>query len=218
MITDDSVAIVVMAKAPQPGQVKTRLVPPLSAGGAAVLAARFARRTLTTAVAAALGPVTLCCAPDATHEFFQVCARRHGVALVDQGDGDLGARMQRALAMGLERHRRVLLLGTDVPSVEPHDLRSAAAALGDGADVVIGPATDGGYWLIGARRIDASLFDGIAWSTPGVLAATRGRIAALGWKAAEIATHADVDLPSDLEGLWATPATAALLDGLVGPS
>ena len=120
MITDDSVAIVVMAKAPEPGQVKTRLVPPLSAGGAAVLAARFARRTLTTAVAAALGPVTLGCAPDATHEFFKVCARRHGVTLVDQGDGDLGARMQRMLATALERHRRVLLLGTDVPSVEPH--------------------------------------------------------------------------------------------------
>ncbi len=215
MITDDSVAIVVMAKAPEPGQVKTRLVPPLSAGGAAVLAARFARRTLTTAVAAALGPVTLGCAPDATHEFFKVCARRHGVTLVDQGAGDLGARMQRMLATALERHRRVLLLGTDVPSVEPHDLRAAAVALADGADLVIGPAIDGGYWLIGARRIDASLFDGIAWSTPGVLAATRARIAALGWNAVEIATHADVDLPSDLQRLRASPATAGLLDGLV---
>ncbi len=217
MITDDNVAVVVMAKAPQPGQVKTRLVPPLSAGGAAVLAARLARRTLTTAVAAGLGPVTLSCAPDTSHDFFRMCARRHGVALVDQGDGDLGARMQRALATALERHRRVLLLGTDVPSIEPHDLRTAAAALGAGADLVIGPAIDGGYWLIGARRIDASLFDGVAWSTPGVLAATRGRIATLGWNAVEIATHADVDTPSDLEGLRATPATAGLLDGLMTP-
>lgn len=214
MLADD-VAVLVMAKAPEPGQVKTRLVPPLSAGAAAVLAARMARRTVVMAVDADLGPVTLCCAPDIDHDFFRLCARRHGVTLAGQGDGDLGQRMLRALSAALERHRRVLLLGTDAPTVGADDLRAAANALTDGADVVLGPAIDGGYWLIGARRVDASLFDGIAWSTSAVLAATRARIAALGWRLTEIGIHADVDVPSDLDRLRAAPSTAALLDGLV---
>ena len=108
-----------------------------------------------------------------------------------------------------------MLLGTDAPTVGADDLRAAANALADGADVVLGPAIDGGYWLIGARRVDASLFDGIAWSTSAVLAATRARIAALGWRLTEIGIHADVDVPSDLDRLRAAPSTAALLDGLV---
>lgn len=218
MITDDGVAVLVFAKAPEPGHVKTRLVPPLTPGAAAVLAARLARRALTTAVASGLGPVTLCCAPDTSHEFFRVCARQHGVALVDQGEGDLGARMQRALATALEHHRAAVLIGTDVPAMEAADLQAAAAALDDSADIVLGPAVDGGYWLIGARRVDASLFDGIAWSTADVLATTRARIAALRWRAVEIATRADLDVPTDLERLRAEPALARLLDGLVAPA
>ncbi|MFN8997937.1 MAG: DUF2064 domain-containing protein, partial [Betaproteobacteria bacterium] len=106
------IPILVFAKAPEPGRVKTRLVPPLTEGAAAVLAARLARRMLATACAAGIGEVRLCCAPDARHPFFELCRRQLGVTLVSQGKGDLGARMDRVFRAALDHHGAALLAGT----------------------------------------------------------------------------------------------------------
>lgn len=210
-----STAVLVFAKAPEPGHVKTRLVPALGAGGAAVLAARLARRTLDTAHRAAVGPVTLVCAPDENHVFFDVCRRRHGVALAPQGDGDLGRRMHRALAGALAGADGAILVGTDLPDLHVDDLVAARDALHDGSDVVLGPATDGGYWLIGVRRTVPALFDGIAWSTSTVLATTRARVATLGWRMHELVAKSDVDRPDDLDAIARDPATAPLVADLL---
>lgn len=210
MNPDTRPTVLVFAKAPEPGRVKTRLAVQIGEGPAAVLAARLALRALATAQAATIGPVQLWCAPDATHPFFDVCRRRHDVELHPQSGPDLGARMAHALRAALERYPAAILVGTDVPTMTVDDLRQAAAALAAGDDAVFGPAEDGGYWLVGMRRVADEVFSDVPWSTDGVLEATRQRCSALGWRVAEVARRWDVDRPEDLERLRADPNAAAL--------
>lgn len=209
------VPVLVFAKAPDPGTVKTRLVPALGEGGAAVLAARFARRTLDTATRAAVGPVVLMCAPDPAHPFFEVCRRRHGVTLEPQGAGDLGERMHRAFAAHLATAAGAIVVGTDTPDLRPSDLVAAAEALRDGFDAVIGPAKDGGYWLLGLRRSADGLFRGIPWSTADVLRITRERIAGMGWRTHALTEREDVDRPEDVRALLHRPELAPLVTDLL---
>jgi hypothetical protein len=199
--------VVVFAKAPVPGRVKTRLAAVLGAAGAAELHRRLVRRTLRTAVDAGVGPVELCGAPDARHGFFADCAAEFGVALAAQGDGDLGARMARVF----DRAAPAVLIGADAPSIRAGDIRAAAQAL-DRHDVVVTPAEDGGYVLIGLRAARPALFAGIEWGAPDVLRRTRDRIAAEGCAALELAMRWDVDRPADLDRLDALDA--GLLEGL----
>jgi rSAM/selenodomain-associated transferase 1 len=204
---DGACAIVVMAKAPDPGRVKTRLIPALGEEGAAALAARMLKHVLAQAGAARLGPVMLAAAPSTDHPFFRHCASRYAAALVPQACGDLGARMCAAFNGALARHARALVVGADCPALDARYLRDAAAQLAAGADVVLAPAEDGGYALIGLRRPEPRLFDGVAWSTGEVLARTRERIAACGLRVTELPTLWDVDRPEDLvrldrEPLW----------------
>ncbi len=209
------VSVLVFAKAPDPGAVKTRLIPALGEGGAAVLAARFARRTLDTATRAAVGPVVLVCAPDTIHPFFEVGRRRHAVTLAPQGDGDLGERMHRAFAATLPTSGAAVLVGTDTPDLHVDDLAEAARALRNGADVVLGPAEDGGYWLIGLRAPVPALFDAMPWSTEDVLRVTRQRIAALDLRSHEPTVRPDIDRPEDLARLLARDDLAPLVADLV---
>lgn len=209
-------SVLIFAKAPVPGQVKTRLVPVLGAEGAARLAARLIEGGVETAVVAGVGPVELWCAPDAAHPTFGALAARHGVRLAVQEGGDLGERMARAIADALARHPRALLIGTDCPSCEAADLRQAANWLAQGQDAVLGPVEDGGYWLIGLTRPQPALFEGIAWSTGGVMAATRERLRALGLRWSELPVRWDLDRPEDLPRLQADPRWAPLLGGTGG--
>lgn len=213
-----STAVLVFAKAPVPGAVKTRLQDVLGPGGAAVLAARLARHTLRTVTDAGFSSVTLCCAPDIHHEFFALCRRLHGVTLRPQAAGDLGERMREALDAALADHDSAILVGTDIPAMTGDDLRAAAAALDAGADAVLGPARDGGYWLIGVRRADPAIFDGVSWSTSAVLAETRARMAAIGWRVADVATRWDIDRPEDLRALLDDPEAGRLVAGLPLPA
>lgn len=196
-------AVVVLAKAPEPGLAKTRLTPALGAAGAAALQARLTRRALATALAAGVGPVELCCTPAADHPFFRACARDFAIALSQQVGADLGARMAHACARLLVRGP-VILIGTDCPALAPADLRDAAQALGADCDAAIAPAEDGGYVLIGIGRAQPDLFDGIAWGTPSVLAQQRARLAARGLRWRELRTLWDVDRPADLARLAAS--------------
>jgi rSAM/selenodomain-associated transferase 1 len=194
-------ALVVFAKAPQPGRVKTRLAPRLGKAGAARLHARLVERAVRTAAAARLGRVELHCAPRMRHPLFDSLARRHGLRLRAQGAGDLGARMQRAFERVLREADVAVLIGSDCPALRAADLRDAARALRRGADAVLAPAEDGGYALIGLRRVRKRLFDGIAWGGPRVLEQTRARLRRLRWKWIELRTVWDVDRPEDVERL-----------------
>lgn len=188
--------ILVFARAPVPGRCKTRLIPALGASGAARLHRRLTLRTLRAALAAGAS-VELWCAPDARHGFFQACRRDFGVRLRRQPAGDLGRRMALALSTALrEGVTAVALIGTDCPALAPGDLRAGLAALAR-HDCVLQPSSDGGYVLIGARRIERRALAGVTWSSGRELAQTRRRVARLGLSSNELAPRADVDTPAD---------------------
>ncbi|MFN4090259.1 MAG: TIGR04282 family arsenosugar biosynthesis glycosyltransferase [Alphaproteobacteria bacterium] len=189
-----SVAVAVFAKAPIPGFAKTRLAPVLGADGAAALQARFIERTVGTALAADVGPVTLWCAPDCSHPAFRRIAARSPVGLVPQPDGDLGIRMAAVFAAAAGP---TLLVGTDCPVLTPEHLRACAAAL-TRADAVFLPVEDGGYVLVGLGRPAPGLFDDMTWSTPCVMAQTRTRLRRMQLSWAEPELLWDVDDEADL--------------------
>jgi rSAM/selenodomain-associated transferase 1 len=180
--------IAILAKAPVPGFAKTRLIPAIGAHAAAVLQERLTERAVATARDAAIGDVTVWCAPDTRHRSF----RDLGVALRQQPDGDLGARMLAAFGA-----RPTLVIGTDCPALTAAHLRDAVGALAT-HDVVLIAAEDGGYVLIGARAPHPELFVEMTWSVPSVLAETRARIAALGLTSRELPPLWDVDTEDDL--------------------
>lgn len=189
-------AVLVFAKAPRPGHAKTRLIPLLGAAWAARLQARLCEHTLGQL---AQGPwaVQLWCTPDCGQVFFQRCERRYGVSLYrQQGDG-LGARMSRALGQALQRYRQVVIVGTDCPGLSADYVARAFQVLDDGRQAVIGPAEDGGYVLLGLRRFEPGLFNGIAWGGATVYRETLARLQGLGWSWQVLETLWDVDRPAD---------------------
>jgi rSAM/selenodomain-associated transferase 1 len=196
--SNNSVAVAILAKAPIPGLAKTRLIPTIGAHAAAVLQERLTERAVATALAADVGPVTLWCAPDGTHTTFLKLVARLRITLRPQPEGDLGARMLAATATGRDS---VLVMGTDCPALTDVHLRSAASALREGADVILIPAEDGGYVLIGMRSPQPALFSGIPWGTNAVLAETRSRVIAQRLVLAERPPLWDVDTDSDLARL-----------------
>lgn len=193
----EPIAIAILAKAPIAGLAKTRLIPTLGADGAAGLQAQFIRRTVTTALAARIGPVTLWCTPTTAHPLFAELAADLPVALMTQPESDLGHRMVTAIAA----QAPAIVIGTDCPAFTPDDLRGAADALRAGADVTLTPAEDGGYVLIGMKQADARVFANMKWGRADVLAETRARIAAAGLACHENPMLWDVDEPADLERL-----------------
>jgi hypothetical protein len=141
------------------------------------------------------------CAPSADHVFFKILEERHGVRLLTQTGDDLGARMARAMddvfSLG---YQKVLIIGTDLPTL-PGPAFSEAAALLATHDLVLGPACDGGYYLIGLRKPAPELFAGIPWSTDKVLPLTQQKAVALGLRAALLPVRRDIDTIEDLSAL-----------------
>ncbi len=170
---------------PEAGKAKTRLIPALGAQGAADLHRRLTERTVATVRAAglALEIRSTGAEPARFRDWLGV------ESVVDQGEGDLGERLART-AQTLP----VLLLGADIPGLLPHHLTAAAAALTT-APAVIGPAADGGYWLLGLAVPMPQLFTDIEWGTGSVLAAT---LAKLPPGAPRLETLSDLDTPEDL--------------------
>jgi rSAM/selenodomain-associated transferase 1 len=201
----DPARILIFAKAPQSGRVKTRLIPLLGGPEAAALHARLVKRTIAAAQSANIGAVELWCAPDTAHPFFAACHERHGVTLMQQCAGNIGARMFDACRRTLAQAGRVILAGSDCPILAASHFRAADQALRRGDDAVFCPVQDGGYVLIGLTRCDPGLFAGIAWSTDGVMQSTRDRLARLGWRWRELETLWDVDRPEDYERLSHDP-------------
>lgn len=190
--------LLVFAKAPTPGTAKTRLIPALGAAGAAELQRHLTRHTLATVSAARLCPTWLCCAPDSRDPFFAACAGAYQVTLRNQAEGDLGARMARAMGQALGEADYAVIIGTDCPALTKDYLGEALVLLDQGADGVLGPAEDGGYVLLGLRRAHASLFRNIPWGGGRVASQTRLRLHRLGWTWRELPTLWDVDRPADL--------------------
>jgi hypothetical protein len=191
-----------MAKAPAPGQVKSRLCPPLTFDQAASLARCFLLDTLVTVRGAAGATAYLAYTPDDARDEFRELAGE-GIALLPQEGQDLGERMhglsRRLLAAG---HSAVVILGTDSPTLPAAVLASAIAHATRGRrDLVLGPSEDGGYYLIGMRRPLPDLFAGMPWGTAAVLAETQERARRLGLQTELLSPWFDVDTPPDLARL-----------------
>ncbi|MDH4098403.1 MAG: TIGR04282 family arsenosugar biosynthesis glycosyltransferase [Nitrospira sp.] len=199
-------ALVIFAKAPIPGQVKTRLCPPLTPDEAATLHGSFVldmlerTKTATTQFKLPLDRY-LACAPSSTHVFFKIMEERQGVKLIDQVGDDLGGRMTQAFDVLFSRgYHRVVIVGTDVPTL-PLDYFKQALAQLETHDLVLGPALDGGYYLIGLRKPAPDLFADIPWSTDRVLTLTQEKAHGLRLTTATIPPWRDVDTIEDLTAL-----------------
>jgi hypothetical protein len=203
------VAVAIMAKAPRPGTVKTRLCPPLLATEAAALYRSFlldkiaAVRELADAQ-----PVIAYTPPEARAEFDGFAP---DFSLVAQEGPDLGARLHSTLAGLLGAgHAGAIAVDSDTPTLPGDFLQQAVQCLSrPGPDVVLGPTEDGGYYLIGVRRAHRELFEGVPWSTSAVLDVTLRRAADAGLRAVCLPSWFDVDTPDDLERLRAGLDTGA---------
>ncbi|MBA3494090.1 MAG: TIGR04282 family arsenosugar biosynthesis glycosyltransferase [Gammaproteobacteria bacterium] len=199
----------VFAKAPIPGQVKTRLISALGVNRATHLYMRLVHHTLITAIRSSFERVELWCSPTSTHDFFSRCAATYGISLRTQKGLDLGARMAHALSNGLTSHDSAVLIGCDCPALTSADIDRSARLLSEGYDAALGPAQDGGYVLIGLTKFSPFLFNDIPWGTDSVLGLTRTRLSALRWRWHELPERWDVDRPGDLFKLAREPARPA---------
>lgn len=189
--------IQVFCKAPVAGSVKTRLMPQLTAEQASEVHQQLTWRTLGLVNSANLCPVQLWCTPSTGHPFFAKAAEAYPLALLTQPSGDLGQRMDAALAVGIKQFGHTLLIGCDCPSLTRDDLAAALVALTGNHDVVLAPAEDGGYSLIGLKQSRPELFTEINWGSSEVLAKTRLKINALELLCHELKIQWDVDTYAD---------------------
>lgn len=195
--TSRSVQLIVFTRYPVPGKVKTRLIPALGKAGAAELQRRLTEKTALTArkVASATYAEVLIHHEDGTQRQMHRWLGP-GLLFSPQGQGDLGRRTQAAFRDAFQRGcRKALLFGTDIPDLSARHLEEALDAL-EGKDVVLGPSTDGGYWLIGLKR-DADLYQGIPWGTDGVLRETLRAAKERGLSAHLLSPLTDIDTVED---------------------
>jgi hypothetical protein len=212
------VALCVFAKPPRAGDAKTRLAPAVGAEGAAALARAFITDTWATVtrlpwarpVLASTGPWPEGLLPDP-------------VEVWQQGEGDLGARLERIFRRGLEVCPAAMALGADSPGLPLAYLEAAHSALAN-ADAVFGLSDDGGFYLLALRRLPVGALANLPWSQPETRERTEERLKSLGLTVAHVEPFFDVDVPADLERLRAelsegrlqAPATAAALATLRG--
>ncbi|MYA28167.1 MAG: glycosyltransferase [Nitrospira sp. SB0672_bin_25] len=162
-------AIIIFAKAPVPGTVKTRMCPPLIPDEAASLHGSLVMDAVERTRSLRGFDVFLACTPGMDHPFFQTLAARHRIRLCDQVGEDLGQRMDHALTAAFTRgYAHAVIVGTDIPNLAARHYERATALL-QTTDVVLGPTEDGGYYLVGAKHPVPALFADIPWSTGEVL-------------------------------------------------
>ncbi|MDA0204050.1 MAG: TIGR04282 family arsenosugar biosynthesis glycosyltransferase [Acidobacteria bacterium] len=198
--------LAVFAKRPIPGQVKTRLTPALSPEAAASL--YWAMVEDTWASASKLPNVDLRLFVDQPWEGFNTLAGGRPVQL--QTESNLGSRMLSCLQILTSTNfNRSVIIGTDSPTLPPGHIQAAFALLQNDNDAVLGPAEDGGYYLVGCRRPHPDMFRGVAWSSDETLAQTRSAFDAQGYQTHLTPLWHDVDV---IEDVW------RLAKGPVGPS
>lgn len=194
-----STALIIFAKAPIPGAVKTRLCPPLTPDEAASLHGSLVLDAIERTKGLQGIALYVAGAPDLAHPFFKVMEGRYGAHLLEQRGPDLGARMRQALQDAFDQGAQTALLtGTDLPTL-PCARLTEALALIKTHDIVLGPTTDGGYYLIGLRKMVSTLFEGIVWSTASVFAETKKKVEAAGLSLGLLPECRDLDTLEDLK-------------------
>ncbi len=192
-------AIIIFAKAPVPGQVKTRLCPPLTPDEAASLHGSMVMDAVEHTRPLREFDIYLACTPSMDHPFFQTLAARHRLQLCDQVGEDLGQRMDHALTIILNRgYKHALLVGADIPNLSGHTYKQAKDML-QSKDVVFGPTKDGGYYLVGMKIPNPDLFANISWSTDRVLTQSQAQAEKLGLAMSLLEPEHDIDTFDDLQ-------------------
>jgi rSAM/selenodomain-associated transferase 1 len=204
-------ALVVMAKAPIPGLVKTRLVPPLSPAEAAELSRCLLLDQLEALKSFQGADRFLAYAPAGAAPFFQELVSSEFICFVQRGE-DLGERMHNVFEdLTGEGYRNVVVIGSDLPVFPPRFLDEAFLKLADGKDIVLGPTRDGGYYLVGMRRPIAEMFQGITWGGKEVFVDTAQKIARLGLGCHLLPVWFDIDTPEDLRALEMMSTASSVL-------
>lgn len=193
----DPIPLYLFAKAPQPGKVKTRMQPALGGESCAALATRMLEQSAARVGESWPGPKILCVAPDRQHPLFQRLAAKFGFSLLEQADCDLGGRMLAALQHGLAGCDRAVVMGCDVPYIGGEILARAWQEM-QSANNVMGPAEDGGFYLLGVDRLPIAAFEGVAWgsSKVGQQVIRQGRQQGLEFRM--LPTLRDIDVIGDL--------------------
>ncbi len=190
--------IILFAKSPSADDVKTRLRTVLTPRQATALYHTMLMQTLACAVVSDLCPVEIHWSQQPTDDdLLQYCQQHQISSYLQQGD-DLGQRLTFALQSALQHSDYAIVIGTDCPLMSADYLTMALTALAKKTNVVIGPAEDGGYVLIGMDQVYADLFTNIPWSTDQVLVTTQQRIADLHLSSHNLTMLWDVDDPKDL--------------------
>jgi rSAM/selenodomain-associated transferase 1 len=191
--------LIIFAKAPIPGQVKTRLCPPLAPDEAATLHGTMVLDTLERSRNLLGFNRYLACAPSKQHPFFKAVGARQGIYLLEQIQEDLGCRMHQAFCSVFDLgYRSVVAVGTDLPTVNSEMFRQALRELAD-HDIVLGPSLDGGYYLIGLNKPTPELFSDIPWSTDQVLSATLEKANGLSLSSQLLTVERDLDTLAELQ-------------------
>lgn len=195
--------ILVFAKAPVEGQVKTRMIPDIGESNSTGLYQLMVEHTTGLVANTQLCTVELYCTPDFNHPFFKSLSEKYSITLRNQQGNDLGERMFNAARHSLKTFNSVVIVGTDCLQITEALLGQVLAALTKKAcDAIITPAEDGGYVLLGLSQIHEDLFMGIDWGTDKVMAQTRDVLTKLEWKWQETSSLRDVDTYEDLKHIY----------------
>jgi len=202
MFRDENL-LIVFSKAPVPGQVKTRLIPALGAEGAAALHLSLLAHTVKALHQKKHWNTELWVS--STHSAFDNIVDKNELRSFKQEGNDLGQKMHHAFQCSFTRFKHVVIVGTDCPFLESVDIKQAFSQLAENDDLVLGPASDGGYVLIGLNRPRKSLFENISWGTSDVLRQTLEKANSQNLFYTLLPEKNDIDRPEDLQQLTDWP-------------
>lgn len=192
-------ALLVFTRTPIPGQTKTRLIPLLGAQGAAEFHQTVLQSTLVEANASDFETIAIWNATDNDHPFLKQCGLDYSCAMKIQQGNDLGERMHYAAEITLAGNAFVVLIGSDCPAITTAILNQSYQHLSNGKDAVLGPAKDGGYYLIGLKKTNSRIFQDITWGKGNVAERTRQNFTDMDLDYVELEELDDIDIPEDYQ-------------------
>ena len=191
--------LLVFAKSPEPGQVKTRLIPDIGVDAATNLYKELLTRTLNTSVNSIFSEKQLWISGNKEHSFFDSFHKINHFKVMPQTGKDLGERMYKAFNEALNENHHAVLIGCDCPELNISDFQSAVAMLESDKDLVLGPAEDGGYYLIGLKKNHIELFTDVEWGSDTVFSKTISIAEKLNLNIGLLTKRSDIDRVADLQ-------------------
>ena len=197
MNDSDCIPLYLFAKAPLPGRVKTRMQPQLSEAQSAQLATLMLKQTVEKVSRFWPGKLILTVSPSINHALFDQLAHHYNLPLEAQVDGDLGSKMLHVLGQGIEQFGSAVVMGCDVPQITNKILLQVHARLVE-KQPIIGPASDGGFYLLGLNRMVPGIFAGVDWGSRQVIARVCQNFQHLGMALSHCSELRDIDNWDDL--------------------